>query len=356
MSVSGDCPMPNAIKELPFPWPCGKCGEQAVERATLPYSTVVQYDGRSDTVEVPEFQVPRCKNCGALVFDDPANDQIADALRQQVGLLSPERIRGNRESLGLTQRDFANLLGVGESTVSRWETGSQIQQRSLDCLMRLFFAFPEVRDALIGRDRLADLGTQVVEKPEPRPVEPGRPYAPDFFDEVMRRYLETANREGQETTDEAARSNSPAPSFWASVFRRLSETQADPRPFSESFVETLTQASHRSSPGTCPRRRWFVATTPRRQKERPGAGRSTFRACVSARCLDGRQARVDPRRIPEIGGNHDGLDAGNVPDESRMSTASPSWTEGNLARHHGQRSPREPRLLRGTCWGSPAGR
>lgn len=166
--------MPNPIKELPFPWTCGNCGEQAVERKSLPYSTVVQYDGRGYAVDVPELRVPCCKNCGDMVFDDSANDQVTDALRRLVGLLPPDRIRSNRESLGLTQRDFANLLGVGESTVSRWETGSQIQQRSLDRLMRLFFAFPEVRAALIGQDRLADLGTQIVETPEPRPAETGR--------------------------------------------------------------------------------------------------------------------------------------------------------------------------------------
>jgi putative zinc finger/helix-turn-helix YgiT family protein len=173
--------MPNPIKELPFPWPCGKCGEEAVERETLPYSTVIPYDGRSYSVEVPEFRVPRCKNCGAMVFDDSANDQITDALRRQVGLLPPERIRANRESLGLTQRDFANLLGVGESTVSRWETGSQIQQKCLDRLMRLFFAFPAVRDALFSQDRLANLGMQVGEGPVPRPTAPSGPEPAALF-------------------------------------------------------------------------------------------------------------------------------------------------------------------------------
>jgi putative zinc finger/helix-turn-helix YgiT family protein len=169
--------MPSPIKELPFPWTCGKCGEQAVERDSLPYSTVVQYDGRSYAVDVPDLRVPCCKNCGDMVFDDSANDQVTDALRRLVGLLPPDRIRSNRESLGLTQRDFANLLGMGESTVSRWETSSQIQQRSLDRLMRLFFALPEVRDALVGQDRLAELGTQVGERPEPDPAETGRPDA-----------------------------------------------------------------------------------------------------------------------------------------------------------------------------------
>jgi putative zinc finger/helix-turn-helix YgiT family protein len=163
--------MTEPIKELPFPWPCGKCRQQTVERETFPYSTDVQYDGRTYSVEVSEFHAPRCKNCGAIVLDDQANDQITGALRRQVGLLTPEQIRKNRESLGLRQRDFATLLGVGESTVSRWETGVQIQQRSLDKLMRLSFAFPEVRAALADRDRTADLGSEVaIESPIVQPL------------------------------------------------------------------------------------------------------------------------------------------------------------------------------------------
>jgi putative zinc finger/helix-turn-helix YgiT family protein len=159
----------QAPVELPFPWICGKCRQHAVERQTLPYSTEVQYDGRLYTVDVPEFRVPRCQNCGAMVLDDDANDQITEALRHQLGLLSPQQIRSNHEALGMRQRDLANLLGVGESTVSRWETGSQIQQKSLDKLMRLYFAIPEVRRALADRDRIAELGSEVVTQPMPQP-------------------------------------------------------------------------------------------------------------------------------------------------------------------------------------------
>jgi putative zinc finger/helix-turn-helix YgiT family protein len=162
--------MSQTIKELPFPWTCGRCRQQSVERETLPYSTDVHYDGRSYSVDMPKFSVPRCKNCGAMVLDDHANDQITDALRRHLGLLTPAQIRDNRESLGLKQRDFANLVGIGESTVSRWETGAQIQQRSLDKLMRLYFALPTVRNALADKDRLAELGSEVVKEPEPQQV------------------------------------------------------------------------------------------------------------------------------------------------------------------------------------------
>jgi hypothetical protein len=48
---------------------------------------------------VPEFRVPRCQNCGAMVLDDDANDQITEALRQQLGLLSPQQIPSDPEAL-----------------------------------------------------------------------------------------------------------------------------------------------------------------------------------------------------------------------------------------------------------------
>ena len=156
--------MSEPIEELPFPWPCGKCRQHLVERVTFPYSTEMQYDGRIYSFEVPELSAPRCTNCGAIVLDDQANDQITDALRRQVGLLTPEQIRSNRESLGLKQRDFADRLGVGESTVSRWETGAQIQQRSLDRLMRIYFAFSDARDALADKEQLPRLGVEVADQ------------------------------------------------------------------------------------------------------------------------------------------------------------------------------------------------
>jgi hypothetical protein len=77
--------MSQSLKELPFPWTCGKCRQQAVFRETVPYSIEVASNGRTCAVDVPHFEVPRCKNCGAMVLDDDANDQITDALRRQVG-------------------------------------------------------------------------------------------------------------------------------------------------------------------------------------------------------------------------------------------------------------------------------
>jgi putative zinc finger/helix-turn-helix YgiT family protein len=139
--------MPD-VKEKPFPWKCGHCREKAVYRSTMEYRTEIAYDGRTYTVTVPDLEVPRCQKCGTLILDSPANRRIDDTFRQQLGLLQPEEIRRNRERLNLTQRELAARLGIAEATLSRWETGGQFQQRSLDRLLRLYFEMPEVRDAL----------------------------------------------------------------------------------------------------------------------------------------------------------------------------------------------------------------
>jgi putative zinc finger/helix-turn-helix YgiT family protein len=86
--------------------------------------------------------VPQCANCQTISIDDGADQQISAAFRRAARLLAPEDIREGREKLGLTQKEFANLLGVGESTVSRWETGAQIQQRALDRFLRVCFSSP----------------------------------------------------------------------------------------------------------------------------------------------------------------------------------------------------------------------
>jgi putative zinc finger/helix-turn-helix YgiT family protein len=114
----------------------------------VPYTTQIDYDGRKYTITIPDLVVPRCANCGTISLDDEANRQISAAFRKQAGLLSPEQIRSQRLALGLTQQTLADLLGVAVFTLSRWETGAQIQQRSLDRFLRAFFKLPELRQAL----------------------------------------------------------------------------------------------------------------------------------------------------------------------------------------------------------------
>ncbi len=129
---------------------CGKCRQRAVVLASVPYTVQIDHDGRKYTVTLPNLTVPRCSNCGTVALDEEANREISDAFRQQAGLLSPEQIRLKRQTLGLTQQALAEALGVAVSTLSRWETGGQIQQRCLDRFLRAFFDLPDLRKRLLA--------------------------------------------------------------------------------------------------------------------------------------------------------------------------------------------------------------
>ncbi len=144
------------MAEREFSKKCGKCRERAVALAAVPYTVQIDHDGRKYTITIPDFLVPRCGKCGTIVLDEEANRQISAALREEVGLLPPEQIRRRRLALGLTQQALADALGVAVSTLSRWETGAQIQQRSLDRFLRAFFALSELRQALV-EDHALDL-------------------------------------------------------------------------------------------------------------------------------------------------------------------------------------------------------
>jgi putative zinc finger/helix-turn-helix YgiT family protein len=96
-----------------------------------------------------------------LVFDNDADAQIAAALRRQLGLLSADQIRANREQLGLSQRELAEHLGVAVETISRWENGVLTQTRAMDRYLRVYFAVPAARAALLSAPSPLSLGAHV---------------------------------------------------------------------------------------------------------------------------------------------------------------------------------------------------
>ena len=120
----------NTMQTKPFPWKCAGCRERKVNLAVIDYAATLEHDGRSYEIRVSELEVPKCENCGKLVMIDSANKAVTEALRRAAGLLSPVQIRRNREHLGLTQKELAAGLGIADATLSRWETGAQLQQRA----------------------------------------------------------------------------------------------------------------------------------------------------------------------------------------------------------------------------------
>ncbi len=148
-------------KGKPFPWLCPGCGKKEVRPVMVQHTSQIKHDGRLYAVEIPKLRVPQCGACGELVFDNDADEQIARALREQLGLLSGDQIRKNRENLGLSQRILAEHLGVAAETISRWENGALTQTRAMDRYLRVYFGVPAARAALLKPSVVPSLGMRV---------------------------------------------------------------------------------------------------------------------------------------------------------------------------------------------------
>lgn len=121
---------------------CGECyGPAEVEFKDV---TEAGRDGiREDFV----YKKPllRCldENCGVVSVPPEARRALHDALCEASGLLTPDEIKIVRAEyaavIGLkkiSNKEFARHLGLGEITIARYESRSQIQNKAIDNLIR----------------------------------------------------------------------------------------------------------------------------------------------------------------------------------------------------------------------------
>ena len=151
------------MQERRFSKRCADCHQRTMRIDSVPYPFHIDHDGRKYAGTIPLLEVPKCSNCGAVSIDSVAEEAIDEAFRKEAKLLTRKQIRANRERLRLSQEEFASRLRVAAATVSRWETGAQIQQRSLDAFMRVFFRSESVRrmlgdDSQLLASGVADVG------------------------------------------------------------------------------------------------------------------------------------------------------------------------------------------------------
>ena len=109
--------------------------------AKMNYAAEVRHDGRLYKFTIADLQLPVCQACGERVFTEKVDARVNDALRTHLNLLTPAQIRDAIKRVGMSQRDIAKRLGIAEATLSRWLGEVQIQSRSMDNLLRIFFGF-----------------------------------------------------------------------------------------------------------------------------------------------------------------------------------------------------------------------
>ena len=120
---------------------CPTCGTPMVEkRATL------RLPVNGEEIAVPSAAHLSCPKCGEVLLRYQDSRRLGeDAIaiyRKKHGLLSADEIRAIRERFDLTQADLARLLRLGANTVSRWESGRNVQSAAMDMLLRLIRDVP----------------------------------------------------------------------------------------------------------------------------------------------------------------------------------------------------------------------
>lgn len=102
---------------LPF---CQQCAsaDPSVQRLSL----TEKVKGVDITIEVDRSWCEKCDS-EPEKLKKALNTLFNNAYREKEGLISTEMIRQIRKTIGLNQRDFARLIGLGEITVARYESG-----------------------------------------------------------------------------------------------------------------------------------------------------------------------------------------------------------------------------------------
>lgn len=79
--------------------------------------------------------------------ENPAKIRIR-VRRLTEGFLTDKDIKRIREKLGLTQREMAKKLGVGEKNFARYENLSVRQSKAMDNLLRILDKYPVAMEVL----------------------------------------------------------------------------------------------------------------------------------------------------------------------------------------------------------------
>ena len=128
---------------------CPECGE---EREIELREERESYPVKNEPTEIMA-QVTYCKHCEEQIWNEELDDNnLKEAYKQyriKHGLLQPEDIKSIREKYKLTQTAFAKILGFGEKTIARYETGS-IQDSAQNNLMELA-NYPDVFELLLKK-------------------------------------------------------------------------------------------------------------------------------------------------------------------------------------------------------------
>jgi putative zinc finger/helix-turn-helix YgiT family protein len=132
------------------------------------------YDLGDETIKVLAKDVPveRCDSCGMIASGPAAAKVRHEAVCRAAGLLTPSEIKAIRDQYGWSQQYLADLTAFGVATISRWERGRLLQNRSNNKILQAIRDCAEFRDYL---ERLLE------SKPRKQEPESGANRLPERF-------------------------------------------------------------------------------------------------------------------------------------------------------------------------------
>ena len=140
---------------------CPECGQGNL--VALTRSEEFDFDIGDEVVKVRAANVPveKCDKCGEVMSGPAAANVRHEAICRAVGLLTPSEIKAIRERFGWSQQQLADLTDFGIATVSRWERGRLLQNRSANKVLQA------IRDCTPFREYLEELLAAKTRKDEP---------------------------------------------------------------------------------------------------------------------------------------------------------------------------------------------
>ncbi|MFU8786093.1 MAG: type II TA system antitoxin MqsA family protein [Candidatus Izemoplasmataceae bacterium] len=142
---------------------CPKC-DKKVHKLITETEQTRKVKGIEYTLHVPSA---KCIYCDALIVDveleKNAQMLFFDQYATDHGLLTAQQIIDARKKYDLSQRDFSRLLGLGEITISRYETGSLPTKVNSDLIRELSSLNKVLNKYYYNKEHLSKKGVQTME-------------------------------------------------------------------------------------------------------------------------------------------------------------------------------------------------
>ncbi len=124
---------------------CPNCGNESLR---LAYTDEV-FDHADDgaatvTVRATNVPVEVCDRCGKSFVTKETLRVRHESVCRSLGLLTPAEIKAIRERHRLSQAEFAEITGLGEASISRWERGRLLPNRGNNAYLRSLRQNPEL--------------------------------------------------------------------------------------------------------------------------------------------------------------------------------------------------------------------